>query len=644
MNSVRIVAALALASAGLVAPAVSTAAAPRPIAPSTRSVPLSGVDQQALTTSPPAFDPAAAVAASAATNSKRIAPLTPRVAASTQPAVLTAQLETGRFTAAGVTWTAPDATSAIVVQVRVREKGTWTDWQHLGTSDTPTTAGSDAQHAQNRVATEPLTTGSADAIQVRVDAGGGPIPADLSLLTVDPGTSPADATLVAPRALAAAGGVAQPAIITRAQWGADESMRNCTATYSSTIKVGFVHHTVGSNTYAASESASIMRGIYAYHVNGNGWCDVGYNFLVDRYGQIFEGRAGGIDSPVIGAHTGGMNLDSFGVAAMGTFSTASTPSAMLTSISQVLGWKLGMYGRDPNGSDVLVSAGGPSTRFPAGQSVTFRTVSGHRDSGDTECPGDVLYNQLPKLRTMAASYIAASDIRGSVPPRVNGGSSPVLSPDGAYRLYMQGDGNLVIYDSSGKYRWASFTNVPGGYLSTQADGNVVIYDSEDNLPLWTAGVYSPGAQLQMQNDGNLVLYSRSGAALWDSKGYTRHPAVRFTPRRAFTQLSPGQSVASHSNGYTLTMQTGGRLLLTNGKGAAVWSSGTSVAGSRLEAQSDGNVVIYAPSDAAVWHTALYSPGDYVAIQDDGNIVAYDTAGRALWDAYGFTKHPAVRLI
>ena len=146
---------------------------------------------------------------------------------------------------------------------------------------------------------------------------------------------------------------------------------------------------------------------------------------------------------------------------------------------------------------------------------------------------------------MAASYIAANDTPVVVPSRFNGGSSPILSGNGAYRLYMQGDGNLVIYDSSGRYRWASSTNVPGGYLVVQPDGNVVIYDSEDNLPLWTAGVYSPGAQLQMQNDGNLVLYARSGAALWDSMGYTRHPGVRFTPRRAFTHLSPGQSVASH---------------------------------------------------------------------------------------------------
>ena len=232
---------------------------------------------------------------------------------------------------------------------------------------------------------------------------------------------------------------------------------------------------------------------------------------------------------------------------------------------------------------------------------------------------------------------------GTVPGTVHAGGPAVFSPDGRFRLNMQTDGNLVTYDAAGKYQWASFTNVPGSYLRVQDDGNVVIYDPEANLPLWTTGVYSPGAQLRMQNDGNLVLYSGAGAPLWDSKGYTRRAAVRFAPQRAFTHLSSGQSVTSWSNGFTLTLQTGGNLVLKNANGSTRWSSGTSVPGSRLEAQSDGNVVIYGPSGAPVWHTWLYSPGDYALIQNDGNVVVYDKAGRALWDALGFTGHLAVRV-
>ncbi|HEY5182050.1 MAG TPA: N-acetylmuramoyl-L-alanine amidase [Dermatophilaceae bacterium] len=188
-------------------------------------------------------------------------------------------------------------------------------------------------------------------------------------------------------------------------------MRTCSPDYSRTLKVGFVHHTVTSNNYAPSDSAGIVRGIYAYHVNGNGWCDIGYNFLVDQYGQTFEGRFGGMDRPVIGAQAGGFNTDTFGVAALGTFTTATPPAAMLASIGRVLGWKLGLHGRNARGSAVLTSGGGPYTQYPAGTPVMVGVVSGHRDVDLTECPGNALYAQIPALRYQAASYAAWNTTR-----------------------------------------------------------------------------------------------------------------------------------------------------------------------------------------------------------------------------------------
>ena len=244
---------------------------------------------------------------------------------------------------------------------------------------------------------------------------------------------------------------------------------------------------------------------------------------------------------------------------------------------------------------------------------------------------------------MAATYISENDVRGPVPATMNGGDRVILSPDGRYQLNMQVDGNLVIYDAAGNPRWATYTNVPYSYLRVQPDGNVVIYDPEDDSPLWHTSTYSPGAVLQLQNDGNLVLYSPSGAALWDSAGFTGHAAVRVVARRSFTHLSSGQSLMSRSGAYRLTLGSNGNLAVTNSAGAVRWSSQTYSPGARLEAQADGNLVMYSSDGSPVWHAALYSPGASAVLQDDGNVVIYDRQGRPLWDTDGAMGRTAVVL-
>jgi hypothetical protein len=147
----------------------------------------------------------------------------------------------------------------------------------------------------------------------------------------------------------------RPEILTREQWGADESIRRGTPDYTSTVKVGFVHHTASSNDYTAAQAAAMVRGIYAYHVKSNGWSDIGYNVLVDRYGRAYEGRAGGIDRYVLGAHTGGFNVDSFGVSLLGDFSTGPAVRHHHGDRLKVLAWKLGLGLPRPRGQAVLTS-------------------------------------------------------------------------------------------------------------------------------------------------------------------------------------------------------------------------------------------------------------------------------------------------
>jgi N-acetylmuramoyl-L-alanine amidase len=194
---------------------------------------------------------------------------------------------------------------------------------------------------------------------------------------------------------------AQPAIITRAQWAADESLRRCGPDYAPALKMAHVHHTVNSNAYPASKADDLIRGIYAYHVEGRKYCDIAYNFLIDRFGRIYEGRYGGIDQPVIGGHAMGFNTGSTGIAALGTFTTQQPPKKVISAYKRLLAWRLDVAHLRPTGTTVMTSGGGSSTKFDKGEEVTLSIISGHRDTGLTECPGAKLYAKLPTIRTKA---------------------------------------------------------------------------------------------------------------------------------------------------------------------------------------------------------------------------------------------------
>jgi hypothetical protein len=192
-----------------------------------------------------------------------------------------------------------------------------------------------------------------------------------------------------------------PPVISRSAWGANEAIRRAPPSYARSIQFAVVHHTAGSNSYTAAQSAAIVRGIEVYHVQGNGWNDIGYNFLIDRYGQVFEGRYGGVDKNVIGAHAEGFNTGSVGVALIGTYQTTAPTAAEKTALANLLAWRLDIAHVDP--LSTLTFASGGNARFPAGSPVFLHAVSGHRDTGFTTCPGAVLYSQLGALARQAAT-------------------------------------------------------------------------------------------------------------------------------------------------------------------------------------------------------------------------------------------------
>ena len=322
--------------------------------------------------------------------------------------LLTDRRGTADYGLVGITWRLDPAARVVEAWARTRTAGAWSPWTLVGgqADEEP-----DAAEAAGvvRVGTTPLWVGRADGVQVRVDVLSGPDPQDLRIALVDPGVSPADET-VAERSttplsagLRAAGA---PVVRSRADWGADESMRRAAPSYASTVRAVVVHHTASTNDYAPSDVPRLLRGFYAYHVKSQGWSDLGYNLLVDRFGTVWEGRAGGTGRAVIGSHAGGFNTGTVGVSMIGTYESVAPSAAQRESLAQVAAWRLSSAGGDPLASVRLTSAGG--TRWPSGTSVTLPTVLGHRQVSSTSCPGTLGFAALAGVRARTAALLGGA--------------------------------------------------------------------------------------------------------------------------------------------------------------------------------------------------------------------------------------------
>ncbi|MFJ2211482.1 N-acetylmuramoyl-L-alanine amidase [Streptomyces sp. NPDC101062] len=253
----------------------------------------------------------------------------------------------------------------------------------------------------------PSTPPSAEVPPSDAPSGGTPTPSAPDTSTPAPST-PAPTTSVPPDRPST---VPQPPVTSRAAWGADESISPEEPGYlpDGKVKAVVVHHTAESNTYTCAQAPAVVRGIYAYHVKQLGWKDIGYNFLVDKCGTVYEGRKGGIGQPVQGAHAYGFNAETAGISVLGTYTDTAPAQAAMTSVARVAAWKLGQYGVDPAGTTTL-TAGDSGRSFTGktwakGAKLSFPTIHGHRDGYNTQCPGNSFYNQLPALRTLAAGPV-----------------------------------------------------------------------------------------------------------------------------------------------------------------------------------------------------------------------------------------------
>jgi uncharacterized protein with LGFP repeats len=419
------------------------------------------------------------------------------------PVAVVQRLATDAFSAVGVTWLADPALDEVAVQVRTRAGGRWAAWAdvevQLGTgADAPSR---EAQGA--RTGSDLLFVGASDAVQVRVDSAGG-APRDVRIALIDPGTSPADAATTDGTSAAApgllGGAVAQaavqtPAYVSRAGWGADESLRTCTSTSSPDLQGGILHTTATSNDYTATSSPAVVRAMYAYHTRSLKWCDIGYNFLVDKFGTLYEGRAGSASRNAIGTHTGGFNTGTVGVTMIGNHNLVAPTSAQLRTVERVFAWKLQVAGLDPQGTTTYTSAGGSATKYAAGTVVNKPVISGHRDYSPKSCPGNLAYPLLDEIRAATAAIVASDP---SAPPLLRA-VPPVLVPTRDVTIGIkQASG---VYTFSGKVspaeagvqvttaRLDSVTNRVTGVATTRTDA-AGRYTIRTRLPVGSAGYFS----------------------------------------------------------------------------------------------------------------------------------------------------------
>ena len=427
-------------------------------------------------------------------------------------ALLTDPLEVDRFLVAGFTWTGgADLPEGVRIYLRVRENGTWSPWYLNEAAD----AGRDDRTTSG---TGEFITGGADAIQASVVGGSLPAGLKLALVPSQPqgeevldaddlktteapptpviedaavqpqagrsgalessaeptgqSTSAVTAQSITPASFSTAETTARPAstvpaalpvatsanglpvpVTTRAEWGANASYMSWDPDYASAGHV-VVHHTAGTNNYSAGQSASIVRGIYYYHAVTLDWGDIGYNFLIDKYGTVFEGRSGSVAAPAgrmsVGAHARGVNTGTMGLSMMGDYSSVSPSDAQLSSVGKMAGWFLRRAGiTDANGWAGLNVW--TTERYQAGSTISMPRILGHRDVGYTSCPGNVGYSKLGTIRTIAQQQIS--------------GSGGWKAESGAW-YYLKSDGAKATGWVTDAGRWYYLDASKGGAMAT----------------------------------------------------------------------------------------------------------------------------------------------------------------------------------
>src|SRR4051794_30228588 len=394
-----------------------------------------------------------------------------------------------RFDLVGMRWRGPLRPT---ISLRARKpNGHWTKWTRVP-ADSDDSPDSTSPERTRGGFSAPVWTGDADHVQYKLSRR----VSSLRLHFVDiPSTTR--------RALASrttqTTGSGQPAIQPRTAWGAEDCVPREPPVFGD-VQAAFVHHTVSANDYTPEEVPSIILSICRYHRNSNGWNDIGYNFLVDKFGTLWEGRAGGVDQAVVGAQAQGYNSHSTGVAEIGTHTDVPATPATLDTFARLIQWKLPLHGAPTQGTVTLTSGGGSLNRYKSGTPVTFERISGHRDGDNTSCPGDALYAQLPDIRARVGNVQPTTPSQARTRLDVSLTPGSVVYPEqatvsGALRQ-VNGDpvagvaSDVQAYGTAGwRNTWKATTGSDGGFrvdVGARLSHQIRVRFAGDDLRLGTA--------------------------------------------------------------------------------------------------------------------------------------------------------------
>ena len=600
-------------------------------------------------------------------------------------ALLTDPLEVDRFLVAGFTWTGgADLPEGVRIYLRVRENGTWSPWYlneaaDAGRDDRTTsgtgefiTGGADAIQAsvvggslpaglklalvpsqpqgEEVLDADDLKTTEAPPTPVIEDAAVQPQAGrsgalESSAEPIGQSTSAVTAQSITPASFSMAETTARPAstvpvavpaalpvatsanglpvpVTTRAEWGANASYMSWDPDYASAGHV-VVHHTAGTNNYSAGQSASIVRGIYYYHAVTLDWGDIGYNFLIDKYGTVFEGRSGSVAAPAgemsVGAHARGVNTGTMGLSMMGDYSSVSPSDAQLSSVGKMAGWFLGRAGiTDANGWAGLNVW--TTERYQAGSTISMPRILGHRDVGYTSCPGNVGYSKLGTIRTIAQQQIS--------------GSGGWKAESGAW-YYLKSDGAKATGWVTDAGRWYYLDASKGGAMATGwlRDGSSWYYlDGSRGGAMATGWVSDGGSWYYLNSDGALATGWVADAGRWYYLNASKGGAMMTGWLRDGSSWYYLGADGAMATGWVRGPE--GWFYLDGSRGGAMATGWVSDGGSWYYLNSDGALATGWVADAGRWYYLDASKGGAMVtgrVKIDGRWSTFAAGGA--WQGY-----------
>jgi hypothetical protein len=447
---------------------------------------------------------------------------------------------TAMFSAVGVSWRETSGVGAVEVAARGHQPGgDWGPWQVVGAGaddrDPVEPALLDAGRPPVRGGADLIWVGQSDGVELVVTVLSGRSPHGIVADLVDPKDVRGDALVESAAPTPGSARVAMPPVVRRAAWGANERETTWRPRYARSLQAVVFHHTATANNYAPADVPKIMRAIYHYQTVSRGWGDIGYNVLVDRFGRLWEGRAGGLSRPVVGAQAGGFNTGTAGLAVIGDFRSVPVPPAAVESAARYVAWKLSLGpAADPRGS-VTMTGGGPLSRFPAGTTVTAPRVFPHRQTSPTECPGARGMDALPLIRDRAAAILGDLVRPSTVRTRL----AVWRTADATFRVYgspggpvftgTPGDQPAVAdYDGDGVTDLAAFSPATGTWkITTSSDAvtNEVKWGLPGDRPVPADYDGDGRAEIAVWRPSNGVWYERGiGELAWGAPGDVPVPA------------------------------------------------------------------------------------------------------------------------